>query len=290
MSTDLETRRAAKSAAGIGRALAQAMPAFATLRRNVETTWSFLAQRRCDRRFPLQPYDGFQIANAAALVASALVILFAFADPYLPLWRARLPEHFIDFFRFFTQFGKADWILIITGVAVILALFTSYRKMRARDRASDAMRAFAAAYVFLAVAISGIIANLSKYIIGRARPKLFADNGSFAFDFWSWNADWASFPSGHATTGMALGVALALLFPRLAWIYLCLGFWIAASRPIAGVHYPSDMLAGGLLGGATAWLLARAFAQRRLIFGFDARGHLVRRNGASGRLTLGWGR
>ncbi len=49
---------------------------------------------------------------------------------------------------------------------------------------------------------------------------------------------------------MAFGVALALLFPRLFWVFLCLGFWIAASRPFIGVHYPSDMLAGGLLGGS----------------------------------------
>jgi hypothetical protein len=45
------------------------------------------------------------------------------------------------------------------------------------------------------------------------------------------------------------------------------------------------MLAGGLLGGTTAWLLARAFARRRLIFGFDAGGRVVRRTGASGRLV-----
>jgi undecaprenyl-diphosphatase len=289
MSTDLDTQ-GGKQMAGIGRALAQAMPVLSTVRRNVETTWTFVTHRRRDRRFPLQPYDGFQIANAAAVAVSALVLLFALADPRLVLWRTDLPGPFVDFFRFFTQFGKADWILIITGVALILALLTDYGGLRPRERASQAMRAFAAAYVFMAVAVSGIIANLSKYIIGRARPKLFADDGSFAFDFWSWDADWASFPSGHATTGMALGVALALLFPRLAWVYLCLGFWIAASRPLIGVHYPSDMLAGCLLGGTTAWLLARAFAQRRLIFGFDADGRLIRRKGASGRLSLGWSR
>lgn len=289
MSTDLDTRQGGEPTAGIGRVPTQA-PNLSTVRRNLEATWSLVTHRRRDLRFPLQPYDGFQIANAAAVVVSALVLLFALADPRLVLWRTALPGPFVDFFRFFTQFGKADWILIITGVGLILALLTDYGRLRPRESASRAARAFAAAYVFLAVAVSGIIANLSKYIIGRARPKLFVEDGSFAFDFWSWNADWASFPSGHATTGMALGVALALLFPRLAWVYLCLGFWIAASRPLIGVHYPSDMLAGGLLGGTTAWLLARALAQRRLIFGFDANGRLIRRKGASGRLSLGWSR
>jgi undecaprenyl-diphosphatase len=147
------------------------------------------------------------------------------------------------------------------------------------------MRSLAAFYVFASVAIAGIVANLSKYVIGRARPKLFTDAGSFSFDFLSFEADWASFPSGHATTGMALGLSLALLFPRFRWVFLTLGFWIAVSRLFVGAHYPSDVLAGGLLGALTAWLLARALARHRLLFGFDRDGGLMRRRTASGRLA-----
>jgi len=83
---------------------------------------------------------------------------------------------------------------------------------------------------------------------------------------------------------MALGVALALLFTRLRWVFLSLGFWIAVSRLFIGVHYPSDVLAGGLLGGLTAWLIARALAQRRLLFDFNGKGRLIRRQSASARL------
>ena len=133
--------------------------------------------------------------------------------------------------------------------------------------------------------LPGIVANIAKYVIGRARPKHFAEAGALAFDFWSGDASWASFPSGHATTAMALGLALALLFPRLRWVFLSLGFWIAVSRLFTRAHYPSDVLAGCLVGGLFAWLLARALARHRLIFGFDREGSLVRRQGASGRLV-----
>ena len=271
--------------ASLGRMRNRALLTIPRVGRNIRDLSRFVARRRRDRRFAIQPYSVFQIANALALAATAFVLLVVVLDPYLPRWPPTLPKPVLDFFRFFTQFGKADWILIGTGLAVIIALLMEASTMRPRLRINRAIRLYAAAYVFLAVAISGIIANLSKYIIGRARPKLSADNGTFAFDFWSWDADWASVPSGHATTGMAFGVALALIFPRLFWVFLCLGFWIAASRPLIGVHYPSDMLAGGLLGSATAWLIARVFARLRLIFGFDARGNLVRRAGASGRLA-----
>ncbi|MGH6924336.1 MAG: phosphatase PAP2 family protein [Propylenella sp.] len=284
MSTDLERHSAARPV-DFTRGFARVWRFVATVRRNVETSWSFVVRRRRDRRFPIQPYDALQIANALALSATAFALLVILLDPYLPLWPSTLPRPVSGFFRFFTQFGEANWILIGAGLAIVVAHLLDPDALKPTERIRRAIRIYAAAYVFLAVAISGIIANLSKYIIGRARPKLFDGNGSFAFDFLSWNADWASIPSGHATTGFAFGVALALLFPRLFWVFLTLGFWIAASRPFIGVHYPSDMLVGGLLGSVTAWLVARAFARMRLIFGFDRDGNLVRRKGASGQLS-----
>lgn len=286
MSTDLDRRQVARPIAHLHRALAFARLILATIGRNVKASWAFFARRRRDHRFPLQPYDRFQVANAAAVAATALVAVIIALDPYLTRWRSELAEPVLDVFRFFTQFGKADWILIATGLAWIIAHLPDLSRMRPRQRINRAVRVSAAAYIFLAVAVSGIIANLTKYAVGRARPKLFEENGSLAFDFWAWEADWASIPSGHATTGLSFGVGLALLFPRLRWVFLCLGFWIAASRPIVGAHYPSDMLAGGLLGTLVAWLLARAFARHRILFGFDKNGALIRRSGLSGRLRL----
>ncbi len=283
MASDLYARRTRKSTTDVGRLHARAQSRLAAIRRNIAVSWRFATRRRRDRRFRIQPYDAFQVLNASALAFTAFLLLAVLLDPHLPAWRTTLPQPVVGFFRFLTEFGKADWILIGTGVALIVALLIDVDRLRPRHRANRAVHVFAAGYVFLAVAISGITVNLLKYIIGRARPKLFDDSGSFSFDFWSWDADWASFPSGHATTGMAFGVALALLFPRLRWLFICLGFWIAASRPVVGAHYPSDVLAGILLGGLTAWLIARAFAQHRIIFGFDAGGYLVRRKGASGR-------
>jgi undecaprenyl-diphosphatase len=286
MASDSDTEGTYRGAATLKHVRGRGLRMLATVRGNIAALQAFVARRRRDRRFPIQPYSAFQIANALAVAATACVLLIVLLDPYLPLWPGTLPRPVNRFFRFFTQFGQADWILIGTGLAVIIAFFMEAGTTRPRVRIARAMRLFAAAYIFLAVAVSGILVNLAKYIIGRARPKLAADNGTFSFDFWSWDADWASFPSGHATTGMAFGVALALLFPRLFWVFLCFGFWIAASRPFIGVHYPSDMLAGGLLGGTTAWLLARAFARLRLVFGFDANGNLIRRDGASGRFNV----
>jgi undecaprenyl-diphosphatase len=263
------------------------LPLGAYERARANLTWSgrFITRRRHDVRFRVLPYDLLSLANGGALLVTALAALALAADPLTIVWRQNLPEPAIDFFRWVTRFGKSDWILISTGLFLILMLSLDAGMRAKRARARRMMRSLAAFYVFASVAIAGIVANLSKYVIGRARPKLFTDAGSFSFDFLSFEADWASFPSGHATTGMALGLSLALLFPRFRWVFLTLGFWIAVSRLFVGAHYPSDVLAGGLLGALTAWLLARALARHRLLFGFDRDGGLMRRRTASGRLA-----
>ena len=282
MSTDLHKGPAPASRGG--NAEAQRRAHLATLRRNLAASRAIAARRRRDVRFSILPLDNFQIVNAAALAASALALCVVLLDPWLTVWHATLPAGLVEFFGVVTDLGKSNWILVGTGLFFIATLLLDASALSPRLRARRAIRAVTAGYVFVAVAVPGIIANFTKYFLGRARPKHFDDSGTFSFDFWSGDASWASFPSGHATTASALGIALALVFPRLRWLFLCFGFWIAVSRLFTRAHYPSDVLAGCLLGGGAAWLIARAFARWRLVFGFDDTGRLIRRRGASGRL------
>ena len=60
--------------------------------------------------------------------------------------------------------------------------------------------------------------------------------------------DQFSFPSGHTLHAVAFSVVAVAYFPMLVWLLLPFTLLVAASRVILGLHYPSDVLAGALLG------------------------------------------
>lgn len=57
-----------------------------------------------------------------------------------------------------------------------------------------------------------------------------------------------SFPSSHAVNNFAAAAVIGRYYPRQKLYWLLFAALIAFSRPYVGVHYPSDILAGGLIG------------------------------------------
>jgi membrane-associated phospholipid phosphatase len=86
---------------------------------------------------------------------------------------------------------------------------------------------------------------------------------------------YSGMPSGHATTAFAVLVAFGTLWPRARTILLVYALLIVVSRVVLVAHYPSDVLAGALVGIIGAALVRRYFAQRHLGFmiGQDGRVH-----------------
>ena len=60
----------------------------------------------------------------------------------------------------------------------------------------------------------------------------------------------SSFPSDHTTLAFTLIVALWFSLGRTRWLWVAWGALIGAARVFVGVHYPTDVLGGALLGAA----------------------------------------
>jgi len=126
---------------------------------------------------------------------------------------------------------------------------------------------FATAQVMLLSvgASAGVAAGL-KYLVDRRRPTPPSPRSN------------SSFPSGHATVAFAAATIVGRSYPRLSLPAFALAGTVAYSRLYLRRHYPSDVLAGALLGWATARLLWRyrrrlTLSGTGLIGAFSSPGH-----------------
>ena len=131
----------------------------------------------------------------------------------------------------------------IVNIAAPLTLLTVGLAKHNKQLQKDAL------YMVGGYALSAIITRGAKVIIQRDRPFITypdiikrADGGSY------------SFPSGHTSAAFYAATSLSILFPK--WYVIGPSFfWASAvgySRMYQGVHYPTDILAGAVVGAASA--------------------------------------
>ena len=169
-------------------------------------------------------------------------------DPALPIGPAWLQGAALDI----TALGSASVLgLVVAAIAGFMLLQGLWRT---------------ALFVVVASAGGWLLNSFLKEIFQRPRPDIVPHLRDVMT---------LSFPSGHAMTSAAVYLTLGALLMRVAdrratKIY-CMAFamllaaLVGASRVYLGVHYPTDVLAGWLVGLSWAllcWLLERAIERR----------------------------
>jgi membrane-associated phospholipid phosphatase len=233
---------------------------------NFNSPLTVLAERRA--RFSADaPAIRWKTWALATVLLVALAMIFGdsrltIAARAEPAWLRLLGENT-------TNFGKSGWILVLSGAIFAAAVLRIRLAHVATARSAlDQARAWAisAAFMFLSVALSGIVSNIVKRFIGRARPPLFETHGPFHFEPFS-GALYESMPSGHATTDGAIAMSLAILFPKYRVPILIAGAYFALTRIVVGAHYLSDVVAGYSFGMWYAGMSAIVFAMHGFAVG-----------------------
>jgi diacylglycerol kinase family enzyme/membrane-associated phospholipid phosphatase len=126
------------------------------------------------------------------------------------------------------------WLVVAAGLATLAG--------------SDGRRAAGRGLCAL-VSTSLLVNGPAKVLAGRARPALTPVPELRRLRVVPAST---SFPSGHAASAFAFATAVAREQPRLRWPLMTLAGAVAYSRVYTGVHYPGDVVIGGLLGAAIA--------------------------------------
>lgn len=156
--------------------------------------------------------------------------------------RGPLPD---TFFVFYTTLGNAGLVWLV--LSVLMLCFKSTRK--------------AGVTALLALVVGFIFTNvLLKPMVQRTRPWLVVEGLTALIA----EGDPHSFPSGHTCAAFAAALAWRpYLSKRWGNTALVCAVLMGLSRLYVGVHFPTDVLAGALVGCLSGWLANRLVKSKR---------------------------
>lgn len=173
----------------------------------------------------------------------------AAVGPPAPIWQV------------LTRLGQSDWMLIPSGLAVIVLHYLSRPKFGPKGGFETFYRMVL--FFFTAIAATGLAVLVIKYSLGFSRPSV---EGARVMRLFAFRPSYASFPSGHSTTAAAFALSLTLLWRPLAVVVWPLAIAIGASRVMVNAHRVSDVVAGLSFGAWGTLFVAFWFAKRGRLF------------------------
>jgi membrane-associated phospholipid phosphatase len=190
----------------------------------------------------------------------ALVILpwvFFYLDSRFILWMRAIEKEKSSLYYFLESIdlvinviGNGATLAIIACVLFIIGKYTN-------KRLSEAGK-----YLCIGFLTTGIVVQILKHLFGRARPRFMDD---FLFIGPTLKGGYDSFPSGHTAEAFCFAYILARYFPRQKILFFVYAIIVALERTEDCSHFPSDVVAGALVGIIIGKLLFEIFRAKQLV-------------------------
>lgn len=132
----------------------------------------------------------------------------------------------------------------VLGAALVIYWFAARDKLRTRKELLVALISFVVARLFLVEIIRKFWPR-NRPFLSHQVVQLIAKDAE------------KSFPSGHAAALFAIATAIYFYDKRLGRVLFIITILISLARVIAGVHYPTDIIGGAVLGIVVAWAIDR---------------------------------
>ncbi|WP_158442353.1 phosphatase PAP2 family protein [Paracoccus aminophilus] len=219
-----------------------------------------MSQKSMSQNSPAEKSERQKAIGVICLLLAAIVTSVALIDVPVSLLFQSTPQWLHVVMRNCSRIGDSSWSIPLSLLLVAVFGF----RARITEGATQSLarrRRNASLFVLTNVAVSGLVTVALKGIIGRARPGVAGPGESLSFHPFIHSSDWASFPSGHTTTGVALALSLAMLFPRARPVLVAVAALVGLSRVVLDVHWVSDTFAGALVAFVTLQLLVPIFRQ-----------------------------
>lgn len=198
-----------------------------------------------------------EIRNGVLAVISCIllvVICYEWVDKSIVFWCYNHHLEELSIFKLFTHIPEV--FIAFTGIIypMLIIRFCSRRW-------TDKDKILLAATNSLAIAY--FIHSPMKFVFGRYWPATWTNNNlsllhdnAYSFNWFHHGTAFESFPSGHETATVAVMAILWTTCPKLRWLAVLVSVLVGVGLIGMHYHFLSDIIAGGFLGGITAYYTA----------------------------------
>ena len=188
----------------------------------------------------------------AAGIVGAGVIFYSFDSQLIHIAQHNIRSNTLDdIAKNAEKLGNGFYEMALMGG--VAGAGYAFRNDKLKDTAFLAVESFLAA---------NAVTTVLKYSVGRSRP--YTGDGKKAFIPFSFKNSRASFPSGHTTSAFSIASVFATQYDS-TWVG-CLSYAAASSTALQRIysneHWPTDVLAGAVIGTITGRAVVR-FAKER---------------------------